>query len=564
MKPINSHILVFLLLVSSMGFAQMETDSFTIVKAFKPALSHAPKIKSYPQISDTVEKSVDLNYQFLDKRLSIDFDPEPIQAAKIKGEPLVKLYKGYAKLGMGTNVTPMADIYFNKLRSKKSSYGARFRHFSSQGIADIENSDFRNDRLQLYGKRFWKHQTLHLEGSFQNDMYNYFGFGNVAGDETIEDVSKNEDVRQIFNKLSLSATLFNDGTKDTTGIWHKTGIRFYHRSDDYDASENNVLIHSHIKHYAYEKSWNVNLSVDYNNFSSSPSDSTTLFGISSNNTIIGAHPQLLTGGDIWDFKIGLGVYMEMENDVEFNIYPSAELKVNLIENILIPYLGIHGQVERNSMDAMVTENPFVDTYLNLLNTKFYRGYAGLRGSLSSKVSFNASVGAGRWTDAVLFVKDPHSINQRKFMPVYDDLEVLELKGDLMYQLQEKLKFGLMGEYYSYKTETELEAWHKPDYRVTATTWYDLRDKIVTNLDVFVIGKQFARNYIPTSTAQTDFDIIAQELDGTVDINLGFEYRYTKKLSLFLDFNNIASIEYEKWKDYPVRSFNILGGLKFTF
>jgi hypothetical protein len=57
---------------------------------------------------------------------------------------------------------------------------------------------------------------------------------------------------------------------------------------------------------------------------------------------------------------------------------------------------------------------------------------------------------------------------------------------------------------------------------------------------------------------------AIELKGTVDVNAGLEYRYTKRLSLFLQLNNIAALEYNKWNKYPTQRFNLLGGLTYVF
>ena len=56
----------------------------------------------------------------------------------------------------------------------------------------------------------------------------------------------------------------------------------------------------------------------------------------------------------------------------------------------------------------------------------------------------------------------------------------------------------------------------------------------------------------------------ENLKGTADINLNFEYRYTKKIAVFLDLNNLASINYERFQDYPTMGFNLLGGFRFSF
>ena len=106
-------------------------------------------------------------------------------------------------------------------------------------------------------------------------------------------------------------------------------------------------------------------------------------------------------------------------------------------------------------------------------------------------------------------------------------------------------------------KNELEAWHKPDYRLSFLTSYMLGDKIKADLLLYLIGDQKAQLW--TSAGQE-----VENLDGTVDINLNLEYRYTKKIAIFLDLNNLAGINYQRYQDYPTMGFNLLGGFKFSF
>jgi outer membrane receptor protein involved in Fe transport len=55
-----------------------------------------------------------------------------------------------------------------------------------------------------------------------------------------------------------------------------------------------------------------------------------------------------------------------------------------------------------------------------------------------------------------------------------------------------------------------------------------------------------------------------KLDAFTDINLGIEYRYKKHISAFVNFNNLANNSYQRWYNYPVYGFNLLGGFNFTF
>ncbi len=56
----------------------------------------------------------------------------------------------------------------------------------------------------------------------------------------------------------------------------------------------------------------------------------------------------------------------------------------------------------------------------------------------------------------------------------------------------------------------------------------------------------------------------QDLDGFLDMHLGLEYRYTKRLSVFLDASNLSASKYERWFGYPVQRALVLGGATFAF
>lgn len=56
--------------------------------------------------------------------------------------------------------------------------------------------------------------------------------------------------------------------------------------------------------------------------------------------------------------------------------------------------------------------------------------------------------------------------------------------------------------------------------------------------------------------------IAKNLKGMADINIGAEYRYTKFLSVYANFNNVANFRYYRWDNYPSQRFNFMFGVTF--
>jgi outer membrane receptor protein involved in Fe transport len=95
-------------------------------------------------------------------------------------------------------------------------------------------------------------------------------------------------------------------------------------------------------------------------------------------------------------------------------------------------------------------------------------------------------------------------------------------------------------------------------KLTASLKYNLKSKIYANVDVFVYNKQLA--LVTKAQSATG----AVELKGYADINLSLEYRPGKRLSFFLNIQNLASTRYYKWNQYPSQRLNLLGGVTFSF
>jgi hypothetical protein len=56
----------------------------------------------------------------------------------------------------------------------------------------------------------------------------------------------------------------------------------------------------------------------------------------------------------------------------------------------------------------------------------------------------------------------------------------------------------------------------------------------------------------------------KELGFIADVNLGLEYRYNQRISAFIQLNNVASQRYNRWYNYPVQAFQVLGGITARF
>jgi hypothetical protein len=542
----------------------IQGDTLIVVKAYEPTLRKADKLSDYPVIQDTQKVELDFNYEFVEKQLPVQFQTDTIKAAQIKGEPLVKLYRGYVRMGVGNNTTPLFEVFYNSVRSKKNNFGVHARHFSSNGINKIKNSDFSQNELDFYGKKMTKKHSYYAGVDVGREHWNYYALGSGSALPFSLGSNDFEATDQTYLRYGFRG-LMENLKNDSTGFNYEVGAVYRGIRDDYNTTEGNVVLSALFKRKLDNGLVGfLDVGVDNNGYETK-FDSTK---IDVSNTIVKVQPRVKAGNDKWHALAGAAFFLESQDKTEFRYNLMAELKVNLIEEILIPYAGVKGGVDRNNYYGFTKENPFVESSLTLVNSfQEYNLYGGLRGSFSSRIAFNASLSQSKVENMPFYVNG--NVNDLSFSRglgvVYDDVDLTTLSGELSYQNKEKIKLFLIGELFDYQTDKQQEAWHKPNYRITLSGQYDLRDKIVAKLDVFAIGQQKA-NVIRYSVVNGDLfssETVAT-LKGIVDVNLGLEYRYTKKVAAFVQFNNIASVKYSRWLNYPTQQFNVLGGLRFSF
>lgn len=555
MKKIH-YILSVLLLVSGFCFLDAQTNLKDIeLKAkseFEPTIKDAVKFSDLPEITDTVKKINNINYGIQSKPIFSKYEVMPIDAAKMQNEPLSKLYRSLLKLGFGTYTTPYGEFWINSLRTKDLVYGAHLKHLSSSShLKNVGYSGFSDNEGEVFVKKFYKKHTLNAALNYKRNVSHFYGF-----DTTKNDVTKSF-IRQRYQLIEPTIKLQSHYT-DSSKINHQILLGYYNLTDLYKVAENNIKINSLLNTYINKERLFVAIDADY--FNHKKSDDTL------NNTIIRLNPYFETKAKNWSADIGVSTAIDIFSDTrgtKFYFYPQINAQYDIYEHYIIPYIGLNGGLQKNSVRSFSNENPFITSNLNFVNSNTrYNVFGGLKGNLSSNMSYDAKASYKSVDNMHFYVIDYSDVTtmDNKFKVIYDDATVLNISGQLKYQHKEKLHFTATGNYYSYKTKNLERAYHRPDYDITFSTIYNLRSKFILKGDIFAIGRQFAltevykNNFYQTETIS---------LKGIVDINLGAEYRYSKMLSFFVSFNNIANYRYYRWEKYPTQRFNLMAGLTFV-
>lgn len=566
------HITTIILALSITGIAysqdqDLDFDEIQVVAPYMPTVSEAFKILENPKLEDTLGVEIDIDYSIQPLKINTSFDVEPISPARMRGEPLPKLYKGLAKAGIGTHTTPYAEVYYNTLRSNEYAYGVRAKHISSSGEIDgYEYSQYSDNMINAYGKKFYRNITLNTDLKYKRDMIHYYGFNeddfvdNTDALDAIQNINKS-DIQQSFNIINAGIN-YNTNHMDSAKLQHSAGIFYRYMFDKYDMSEQFFSISGDLGKQlppdplGFAETQYFKLSANADFFSSDVKSDVV------NRGLISLEPRLYSQYNLFKFYIGLNVLTQIDKNTYLKFYPQAYAQASIVKDVLIAYGTFSGGMEKYNYYSLSRTNPYINTQ-NMSPLRFMNKKAdltgGFKGSISSYIAYNFSISNTEIEDFAFFVNDTSEVLNNKFTLVYDDVRRFNFRAEIFTQISEKFRLRLVSDYYEYSLANEREAWHMPTIVVGVGGKYNIQDKIILSLDAFARNSTYARDFDNSGNA------VPIELEGFhVDTNISLEYRYTRLLSVFLNFNNIQNQPLEKWMNYPTQKFNFLGGVSYAF
>jgi hypothetical protein len=561
-----STILLLLIFISINSFGQSRIERNTsdtivgdvvVVKAYSPAVSDVNKIQFTPKVTDTVMPNISFKYYLRTSPAKTHYDVIPIHAAKILPEPLTKLYDNCLKAGFGSYATPLAEYCYSSHRSKEYSLNVHLKHESSTGKIKLNDTyqekaylGYSNNLADINSKFFFKKQNQMQFGlRYDRNVIHNYGFNTALLPDTLPDKSE---YKQRYWSANMYLRFLNSRNSKSK-LNYNAGINYNFMENLQKSNQHTIELDATLSQYHNKELIGGDLFIGayaFNNVVDSLMEDP--------NILIEVKPWVKVKGKKWNVKAGLDIVNDHYNDSSFyHFYPNVMFNFNLVEDYFSPYVGVQGKAEVNHYYKLIQENPFVSPNIMVKNTNhMFIGIAGLKGKFSQKLSFDIGLNYSIIDDAYFFVNDTSQQYDNLFIAETDDVDLLTLRGQIYYDMSKKLRFLLKGEYYSYTMSVLDKAWHKPDYVITFSTYYNIRDKFVVRFDVFALGEQYAKNfYGPEKYIK---------LDGMIDVNLGVEYRYNKRISTFVNFNNIISQKYQRWNQYPTQGFNAHGGLMFSF
>ena len=567
---INKALLFASLVIGFTVFGQ--GDDVIITYKGNRSVEKVFRLTESPKIIDTVVSTSITNYPLLSLQQKTKIKIENIEPATVKTEQkLGQLYHSFAKIGIGSTLMPLGEFYFDNTRSRKFTYGVHLKHLSSFGnIKGYAPAQFDRNSGKLFGGISEKNYNLLGDIHYNNKGFNYYGIQN--------DSLSRDSIAQRFSDVGSEFT-FISHKKDSANFNYKVGLTYNNflsikplqdSLSKWRAQENFIALASNLNYKLGKDIFSVELNAAYNGYKYGIKDTSISLldsGIVRNNTVINLKPTITTFAKENRFKAKIGVDLTLDADQKnnFYIYPIAELKYSLFNDLFIPYLGAKGGLKQNTFKSLTNQNEFLLTNLKVKNENTVVDlYFGFKGTITKRISFNTSASFAYVKNKALFVTDTTFSRGNKFNVIYDTLNVTTIEGSLSYQLVEKLKIDVIGRYFSYALNNNSYAWNLPQFQIITRGSYNLYDKFYANLDLNFEGGRKALVYKKEENTTVENNQIAKTLGFIADANLNLEYRYNKRVSAFLQFNNLAGQRYKRWYNTPVQGFQVMGGITFRF
>ena len=546
---IKLFLLVNCMFVSSILFAQKEwtdgsLDPIEIEIVTERDIKLPRANRNYERIPPTAtqQAKAPVTYNFRSFSFQAPEIKPLIRPLKVKQEGTSDVYGGYVTLGYGNYASPYLEGFFNSRKNKNRLVGAHVMHQSSgKGPVDGKNSGSGTSSVSLFGETFGKDLTFKGNVDYENRFTHFYGYDtNETPDE--------KEIRQAFNTFSLSGSVSN--TRNTDFEYALSG-NFSYLADRYKAQETEAGF-DFAAAYKMSDDQRITLKAGYSNLSRKDE----LVALKPRNlfTARGAYqfmPQT-------DLKLSVGLTAAFENDSiskDVHVYPDINASYTVSPSVDV--VGrLSGDIEKVSLHSLSAENWWLAPNVDIFHTnKSMALLFGVNARLGKKVEAHTGVEFATLKNLYYFVNttgDPS-----KFEVIYDmgATKRSNFYASLSYAQTEKAKFMLRGDYFAYTPKTVDEAWHRPVFKVTATSFLNVYDKILLHANLITQGGIKALDPVTGGT---------KKLDPAFDLNVRTEYLLSSSFSIFVQLNNITSSDYQVYLNYPVRRFQILGGLTWSF
>ncbi len=508
-----------------------------ITSAFKPVLKNAVKINfnATPPAPDATPAN--LSYNIPIQNLYFNLQPVALKPLALQIDSAGAAHNSnYIKLGYGNFNSPLAEAGFSLGDGNKTNFNLFASHLSQKG--DLRLQKFSNTNLsahlntliqnvEVYGKAGYQQQTSYLYGldtTFRN--------------------TKDDSLKKPYQTYSIRAGVRN-AFVNRFGISYNPDLNI-HVFDDTRSSETNAILDVPVE---------VRMGTNFGILIRANADLTSFKptgGTSYTNNVFFLNPALILKTS--KLRLRAGIRPTWDNS-KLNVLPDVLLDFPIEGGKAIVTAGWTAYVRKNTYEYLASQNPWINQPTSQFNTRITEVFGGVKGSLASSFNYRLQGGFAEFLNLPLFTNNqkPGSL----FTILKEGkLQAIHTQAELGFVLMDQLNVSTKLDVYNFiNQETESEPWHIIPLQLTAAMRWQPIKKVMIKSDLF--AWQGAK-YLKNAGGARD------RLPAVFDLNAGIEFKATKNIAVWTQFNNIFNNVYQRYNNYPQLGFQFLGGIRHTF
>ncbi len=573
--------LVFCTLLPLAGRAQQDTLDMDVTFVGKRTMEvrDAVKLSSWPMARPLSAEKPTLNYDLLSKQLQFEPTMTPVEATRLRVDAsLSRLYRGHVRAGGGSRGTTLLDASYTDLRSREGSWGTSLHHASTASPSNLLFGRIHENTLDAWNSRFVGQEKISFSTNVGQHKTRMFGFDSVFVD------SMSMDATALRWRQAGAALQLKSHQKDSTSFNHVFSSTFDYLTNNQGLAERHLRGELDLHRHMGGKRLDIGIEAQLDR---TQLDTSRAY----NQAIVQLNPKLSTERGPWRAAVGLGVALDADQPTRdeigdvVHVYPRAEVSVNMLRNLFVPYAKVGGDLLANNLHDVLELNPFFApdhldspvvfngqtiqaTGFRSTNRRFaFSG--GVRGTVTEHFRFHGHASSAQHEDLLLF--KPTTVTRdtasyASFEAVYDTVNVRTLGGEVGLTVGERLDLTGSLTLTSYKLRNEDQAWHLPSLLWDAAVSYQVIEGLEVQADVQYVGERYALSKDPDygNPEPLDNGNFQLALPGYFDVNLTTNYRYNDRLGAWLTFANLANAKYSVWGGHPVQGFQVLGGVQYAF
>lgn len=519
------------------GFAQLDKkkkEEISITSSFKPSIIKSSKIEFRPESLNRDTSAYKLKYSPVKLSFTTPMSGFTIKPLAYRPRPIESDSTQLSvQIGYGNLNSPHASLsYASNKRNQSFSTHADF--LSMKGKLRLQQHST-GDIGMSFKKHISETYQYHLAASVQDYNYRTYGFENNPSIPLFE-----VDLRQHFTNYNAFATLTNVAGEEGK-ISLRPLLKFDYLTTNYKFNSVSTLFS-----FPLQYQWKKNILLKYDaslhwtnlsSFSKTPSNSVLI--------------KIPVGADLtykkWLFD--LNVYPTYFGN-SLNVMPNVHFKYSAKKDELTFTGGFKSIYEINTPYKLLLFNPFVRPVLNASLYEQHKLFTGLEMYNNNGFSIDGEVAFVLHKNLPLFINS--GILGKDFQPIFESsIKTVEIKSSLSYSVSSQMTVNTSFKWTNFVQQTD---YLKPYGLLPFDMQFDIKWKPVKKLAVLfntnLWAGSFAKNPVSSQTVK---------MKTVTELNLDLNYNLNQKWAFWIDLNNIANIQYQRWNQYAAYGFNFRGG-----